>query len=148
MEIIEIQRLGREFLECENIAGKLFREHKADLDAKIGGKIAQLDASGEWGRFMDAAQKDLEKWSAGGKIQAYVPRSLALARVSREVANNYEKENALELMNLNAIHQTILAHSFSQNEFLLNKLIQEGKDGRKLGLVEMADRLGPVLQPF
>ncbi|MEI7719367.1 MAG: hypothetical protein WCI72_05845 [archaeon] len=147
MEIIEIQELGRDFSNGQFIADRMFSTHSYFLTQRVIDQVQMLRVSGSWSKLLANAEVDLEKWSVGGKKQAYTADSLALARVSREVANQYEKEKALELMNLNAVHQTILAHSFFKNDVLLNKLIQEGKAGRKFGLVEMADRLGPILQP-
>ncbi len=142
-----MQRLERELNEGRSILDSFFAAHNSALDNQIKKEVERLNSSGEWNERIQQAQADLESWSTGGRKQAYTPNSLVLAKISRELANNYEDVNGAGLLTANAMHQAVVTYTFSRDKKLFEYLVREGKRGKKFGLVEMADRLGPALQP-
>lgn len=147
MKTTEIERLGRELNEGRSVSNAFFDIHNRALSLQIDAELERLRSSGEWASRLQQAQSDLESWASGGRKQNYDPESLTIARISKEFANRYEEANSAALLTANAMHQAVVTYAFLTNKVLFENLVREGKEGRKFGLVEMADRLGPALQP-
>jgi hypothetical protein len=147
MESPDIERFSGMLNEGAGVASAFFAPHREALVVGVETEMARASSSGEWNRQVAAAAEDLERWSQGGRKQVYTPEKLAEARLAREVANNYEADNLVSLQIANGLHQVAVTCAFVQNRDLFDSLVSEGREGRKLGLVELADRLGPALQP-
>jgi hypothetical protein len=147
MRTEEMELFARELNEGRSISDIFFASHGESLALEIKREVQRLHESGEWDALIEVAQFDLENWSRGGKKQTHTADSLTVARISRELTNEYEKTNASSLLTANALHQAAVTYAFLRNRKLFESLTCEGKAGKKFGLVEMADRLGPALQP-
>lgn len=147
MRDLEIEDLGRELNQGRSIANKFFDLHNKNLSLRINARLEKVKSTGEINDLLAKSRTDLMKWSKKDKKHTYTEYSLMLAKISRDVANQYEAENISAILTANALHQAAVAFSFNSNNALFQNMIKKGDEGKKLGIVEMADRLGPVLQP-
>ncbi|GEM_PF-2197002 len=90
------------------------------------------------------AEQDLLSWEkSSGKPSVYTPIELANARLKQKIINRASELHSLELELLNAMHQAYISVAIKQE--LSAKMIEEGKVGKKFGLIELTSRLGPTL---
>lgn len=92
-----------------------------------------------------AAREDLLQWKQkSGREQQYTPGELAAERLIREVILSYESKHGQTLDRINTNHQALVSDAIQQSG-LAEKMIAEGKAGRKLGVVETTARITPCL---
>jgi hypothetical protein len=128
-----------------SFATKLFQTHRNQLTDRINTQIARLSEDGSYAELLVQSSKDLQKWEqSSGKKQAYTPQELTYARLARESANTYQRENVMALCLTDAEHQAKIFHEIL-NTGLADKMMNEGSIGRKFGIVELSARLMPVL---
>ncbi|MFC1698021.1 CinA family protein, partial [Nanoarchaeota archaeon] len=114
-----------------------------DINSKMN--KSKLKDNGKYNNLLQKAKEDLKQWAEkSGREQNYTAEDLTDARIFKEEANKYQTENLSGLSFLNAMHQAII--NYNMIETGLNEiLIEEGKEGRKFGIVELSSRLTPVL---
>lgn len=128
------------------IARRYFSNIRSALDRKIADTLAERKSKKkDWRSTVATAQSDLDAWqTASGREQNYTSHQLAEARVAKEIMNAYEKEHRGYLLERNACHQAIIATDIIEGG-LAERMMAEGKEGRKLSVLEISSRLAPVL---
>ncbi len=122
----------------------IFRKLNNEFEALFNYKKGRLIQRREWDQKVQEAESILDEWSQSGRKQNYTSEELADALFSRKLANLYEEANRFELNIADASHQAEVSE-YILSSHLNEKLINEGKEGRKLGLLELSARLMPVL---
>lgn len=123
---------------------EIFRLHRLPLESFTSSKKSDLEKSGQWEARIEDAKKTLQRWARPGVEPAYTPETLAQRTLEREAANQYQSANLGALYNSECQHlaQIML---LVQSSGLAAKMIEEGKEGKKLGIVEVCARLSPAL---
>lgn len=129
------EKLGR----GQNIANEFFEYYDWMLDKKIADELKKE----EWKKRIPEAEKTLKEWEEkSGRKQNYKPEELATEWCKKETANAYRQEKLSELVVLNTLHDATVRYAVMK---LAPKLIEKGKQGMKLAVVELSARLGPSL---
>ena len=98
-----------------------------------------------WPERVYAAQQTLKQWfDSSGRVQNYTSEELAQAQFIKETANKIMKDHSLKLTFSDAVHSAIIRTQLRRQR-LEERLIAEGKEGRKFALVELSARLSPAL---
>jgi len=128
------------------IAATYFLEIQTALDERLRSTLRERRADeSTWTATVTEAQRDLQEWeTVSGRKQNYTFEELAEARIAKEIINTYEKENRRYLLERNALHQAAIATEIIE-EGLAERMMREGKEGRKLSILEISSRLAPVL---
>ncbi|MBI5002340.1 hypothetical protein HZC31_03075 [Candidatus Woesearchaeota archaeon] len=127
-------------------ADHLLRIHRDILDELIRDKIDLEKRGPNWKAYLRVAESELDLWQAQsrGRKQNYSPEELAEAQIARAVANAYEEREYSSLQRMNGEHQAQVAVNIRRSG-LAERMIEEGKQGRKLSVLEISSRLAPVL---
>lgn len=148
----EIKNLTQDLISRNTIADKIFYASTDELKKRIINEedyarkknIDCYDDKESMHQRIKAAKSDIEKWTADGKMSKYTAQRLAEARLKRETANKYQAENNAELNILNKIHEAIIGNAILESG-LASIMIEEGIQGRKFGIQEIASRITPSL---
>lgn len=144
--IIDDDFVAAKKIDEQPIARMYFSNVRSALDRTIVDALAEKKRKKrDWQTTVATAQRDLEAWqAASGKAQNYTPLKLAEARVIKELVNAYEQEHRRYLLERNACHQAIIAADIIEGG-LAERMMQEGREGRKLSVLEISSRLAPAL---
>ncbi|MFA6460838.1 MAG: hypothetical protein WCV90_01110 [Candidatus Woesearchaeota archaeon] len=137
----------------ESISSFLFQKANGYVRWETEQALSRMTSNAStWSKYIDDAAREISSWSLKpGQTLAYTPEEWVRANVARDCANEYQKEYGRELMLLNVLHQGAVAsalqwsglsHYFSGKE---GSLIEGGREGYLLALVETSSRLAPVL---
>lgn len=136
---IFIQESAEKLDRGTNIAKKFFEHDEFDLEKIIKDKLKDE----KWKEKIPEAEKTLKEWEEkSGRKQNYKPDELAMEWCKKETANTYRQEKLSELIALNTLHDATIRYAVMK---LAPKLIEKGKQGLKLAVVELSARLGPSL---
>ena len=137
--------LGVESTETA-FADQLLRIHREALDELIREQIDLEKRGPNWEARLRVARSELDLWEAQsqGRKQNYSSEELAEAQIARAVANAYEEREYSPLQRMNGEHQAQVAVNIKRSG-LAERMIEEGKQGRKLSVLEISSRLAPVL---
>ncbi len=125
------------------LATELFLSKRKFVESAADAYLESVSA-GERIAEKTQAEQDLVLWqSRSGKAQNYTAIELATARLRQKMINKACESYSLELELLNAMHQAYISVAIRQE--LGAKMIEEGKLGKKFGLIELTSRLGPAL---
>ncbi len=133
-------------INVQPIADDFFSTIRAALDERISLVISERkrDAS-VWEATFATAQRDLDMWQReSARSQKYTACELAEARVAKDAITAYETQNRRYLLRQNAAHQATIAADIIELG-LAERMMAEGKEGRKLSVLEISSRLAPVL---
>ena len=127
------------------ITDHLFSGIRKELEGRIQEALQNSKTNaGKWEATVEKARTDLSIWGASGRTQNYTPEELAEARLKKEAVTDYEREKRNSLYHQNAGHQAAIAVEL-MNSSLPERMMDEGKAGRKLSILEISSRLAPVL---
>lgn len=122
------------------IANELFAEHNKNL----GEEYSQAWRGYALTEALEEARRTLKEWEEeSGREQNYTPTELVEADLHLKVRQMYEHEHAASLLETTALHDAIVRYAVK--EYLSDKLIEKGKAGDKLAVVELSARLAPAL---
>ncbi len=134
---------GRFFAETR--AKEYFSAENTALQESVREAITRKKAEGIWTNLIAAAELDLRGWeSSSGRKQNYTPEELAEARVVKEAVKSYEERWRYDLGRKNAEHLAAVGYEIVASG-LAERMMQEGREGRKLSVLEISSRLAPVL---
>jgi nicotinamide mononucleotide (NMN) deamidase PncC len=144
MNKIELITYAKKFSQGKSPADALFEHHKDSLNTLIIQEIDRLHYDKKWPNEVAKAAEILNIWASSGRKQNYTPDDLASKFVARKIANKYQDENREQLMIADALHQAVIAYSILESG-LSELMIEQGNQGRKLGVLEVTARLSPIL---
>ncbi len=127
-------------------ADQLLRIHREALDELIREQIDSEKRGPNWEARLRVARSELDLWEAQsqGRKQNYSSEELSEAQIARAVANAYEEREYSPLQRMNGEHQAQVAVNIKRSG-LAERMIEEGKQGRKLAVLEISSRIAPVL---
>jgi len=145
-QAVFVREGGRRLARGNTIANELFNSMK--WEAKVLGdsclKSLELNPA-EYQQKLEGARQEMASWNLKlGQTLAYTPEEWMKAKITREAANQYIASEQHRLIYANALHQAIVAEAIRMGG-LAEILIEEGKKGNLLTVIETSSRLAPVL---